>query len=118
MTTVFLMTSPYPWPCPKHVKFAVSQRVTKREPFRISRHAAGDGQLRGNREEGVARASISANQLSAAEEEETRKMSSAFHGDGGLAAVKAEEEEEEEDNSGFVFVRPEFSEGAMAVRIT
>ena len=33
---------------------------------------------------------------------------------GGVVVVKAEEEEEEEDGPGFVFVRPEFSEGAMA----
>ena len=38
---------------------------------------------------------------------------SGFEVDGG--ALKVEEEEEEED-SGFVFVRPEFSEGAMMVR--
>ena len=37
---------------------------------------------------------------------------SGFEVDGG--ALKVEEEEEEEE--GFVFVRPEFSEGAMMVR--
>ena len=47
---------------------------------------------------------------SAVSKEETRKMSS-----GGGVVVKTEEvEAEEEDGSGFVFVRPEFSEGAMA----
>ena len=44
---------------------------------------------------------------SAVSKEETRKMSS-----GGGVVVKTEEEEE--DGPGFVFVRPEFSEGAMA----
>ena len=35
---------------------------------------------------------------------------------GGVVVIKTEEaeEEEEEDGPGFVFVRPEFSEGAMA----
>ena len=48
---------------------------------------------------------------SAVSKEETRKMSS-----GGGIVVKTEEveAEEEEDGPGFVFVRPEFSEGAMA----
>ena len=46
---------------------------------------------------------------SAVSKEETRKMSS-----GGGVVVKTEEVEEEEDGPGFVFVRPEFSEGAMA----
>ena len=32
---------------------------------------------------------------------------------GGVVEIK--EEEEEEDSSGLVFVRPEFSEGAMTV---
>ena len=44
---------------------------------------------------------------SAVSREETRKMSSS-----GGVVIKTEEEEE--DGSGFVFVRPEFSEGAMA----
>ena len=33
---------------------------------------------------------------------------------GGGVVIKTEEVEEEEDGSGFVVVRPEFSEGAMA----
>ena len=33
---------------------------------------------------------------------------------GGGVVVKTEDVEEEEDGPGFVFVRPEFSEGAMA----
>ena len=37
---------------------------------------------------------------------------SGFEVDGGALKV----EEEEEEDSGFVFVRPEFSEGAMMVR--
>ena len=47
---------------------------------------------------------------SAVSKEETRKMSSG----GGVVVVKTEEVEEEEDGSGFVVVRPEFSEGAVA----
>ena len=46
---------------------------------------------------------------SAVSKEEMRKMSS-----GGGVVIKTEEVEEEEDGSGFVVVRPEFSEGAMA----
>ena len=46
---------------------------------------------------------------SAVSKEETRKMSS-----GGGVVVKTEEAEEEDDGTGFVVVRPEFSEGAMA----
>ena len=105
MTTDFPMTSPSPRP------YVSETRKTRCERERPDSNFAPCRQRRPVAWKSGRGSCAHLNfRESAAAGEKARKMSG-FEVDGG--ALKVEEEEEEE---GFVFVRPEFSEGAMMVR--
>ena len=105
MATEFAMTSFLP------IKVAKDDlqvlRCEVKRPIWNSRHPVKDGQLRGKREEPCC-AHLNFRE-SAATAEEWVKMSDFA----SMAFKAAEETEEDDDSAGFVYVSPEFSEGAM-----